>query len=85
MISLVITVALVGLLLWAVTTFWPMDPKVVLLLRALVVALLFLYCLQVLGIWNSGLRFWELHACNPLTRRCQTHALSYRRGRFWPC
>ncbi len=57
MISLIVTIVLVGLLLWAIQTFIPLDPKVGLLLQVVVVVCLFLYVLQFFGLWQSGVRF----------------------------
>lgn len=57
MISLIVTIIIVGLLLWAVQVFIPMDAKIRLLLQVVVVVCLFLYVLQFFGIWQSGIRF----------------------------
>ncbi len=50
LITLIVVIVLVGLLLWAVETFIPMDPKVKLLLQVVVVIVLLLWVLQSFGI-----------------------------------
>lgn len=49
LITLIIVLVVVGFLLWAITTFVPMDPKVKLLLQVVVVIVLLLWVLRALG------------------------------------
>ena len=50
MISLVITLALVGFVVWAVTTYVPMPEAFRKAIVVVVVVLLVLYLIQVLGL-----------------------------------
>lgn len=49
LISLILVIALVGLVLWLITSFVPMDPKVKLLLQVVVVIALLLWILRAFG------------------------------------
>jgi hypothetical protein len=55
LIGLIITLVVVGLLLWVVETFIPMDAKVKLLLQVVVILILVLYALSFFGV-ISGVR-----------------------------
>lgn len=55
MISLIVSIALVGLLVWAVTFFIPMPEKFKQAIFVLAGVGLLLYCLRVFGIWNGPL------------------------------
>lgn len=50
LLSLFIAIIVVGVLLWAVNNFIPMDGKIKSILNALVVILLILWLLQAFGI-----------------------------------
>lgn len=50
MISLVLTIALVGFIVWALTTYVPMPPPFRTAIVVLAVVLLVIYLLQVLGL-----------------------------------
>ncbi len=54
MLSLLVTIIIVGLLLWAVNTVIPMDSKVKQILNVVVVVILVLWLLQAFGL-ISGL------------------------------
>lgn len=54
--SLVVTIVIVGLILWAIDSFVPMDPKVRSLLRAVVVIGLIFWVLQEVGIVSTHVR-----------------------------
>lgn len=56
LLTLVIVIVLVGLLLWAVQTFIPMDAKVRLLLQVVVIVVLLLWVLQGFGILPTNVR-----------------------------
>jgi uncharacterized protein YhhL (DUF1145 family) len=56
MISLIVALIIAGALLYLLNALVPMDPKFKTAINVLVALVLFLYCLQVLGIWNSGIR-----------------------------
>lgn len=51
MIQLIILLALVGLLVWALTNFLPMDPKFAMLIRVVAIVLAVLYVLQAFGLF----------------------------------
>lgn len=50
LLSLFIAIIVVGVLLWAVNNFIPMDGKIKSILNALVVILLILWLLQAFGV-----------------------------------
>lgn len=50
MIELVVTIIIVGCLLWLAETIIPMDPAVKVILRVVVVLALALYVLSALGV-----------------------------------
>jgi hypothetical protein len=52
MISLVITIIVVGVLLWLATTYIPMDATIKKILVAVVVIGLVLYILQAFGVFS---------------------------------
>lgn len=56
LLTLAIVIVLVGVLLWAVQTFIPMDPKVKLLLQVVVVVGLLLWVLQGFGLLPTNVR-----------------------------
>ncbi len=53
MISLIVTLVVVGVLLYLVEAFIPMDPKIKHLIQIVVVIAAVLYVLQALGVWNG--------------------------------
>lgn len=53
LISLVITLMVVGLLLWAINTYIPMDPKIKSILNVVVVVVVVLWLLQAIGVIGS--------------------------------
>jgi hypothetical protein len=53
LISIVIALMLVGILLWAINTFIPMDGKIKQILNVVVVIVVVLWLLQVFGIWGG--------------------------------
>lgn len=53
LISLVITLIVVGVLLWAVNTYIPMDSKIKKILNVIVVLVVVLWLLQAFGILGS--------------------------------
>lgn len=53
MLTLIITVALCGLIVWAITTFIPMPPKFALAIQVIAAVCLLLYVLQYFGVWDG--------------------------------
>jgi hypothetical protein len=53
LISLVIVLIVVGVLLWLVNTYIPMDGKIKSILNAVVVIAVVIWLLQVLGLLGS--------------------------------
>lgn len=51
-ISLILAIALVGVLLWAINRFLPMDSKVKGILNIVVIVVLILWLLKQFGILN---------------------------------
>ena len=54
MIGLILTLVLVGVLLWAVNTYIPMDGKIKQILNVVVVILVILWLLRVFGVLGGG-------------------------------
>jgi hypothetical protein len=50
LISLILVLIVVGILLWAVNTYLPMDPKIKTLLNIVVVVVVIVWILQVTGL-----------------------------------
>jgi predicted membrane protein len=57
-LSILLVIVLVGVLLWAVNSFIPMDSKVKSILNVVVVVLLIIWLLQAFGVLNglAGIR-----------------------------
>jgi type IV secretory pathway TrbL component len=53
LITLVITLIVVGVLLWAVNAYIPMDPKIKTILNVVVVIAVVLWLLQAFGVLSS--------------------------------
>jgi 1-acyl-sn-glycerol-3-phosphate acyltransferase len=54
MISLILSLVIVGVLLWAVNTYIPMDPKIKQILNIVVVILVVIWLLRVFGVFAGG-------------------------------
>jgi hypothetical protein len=54
LIGLIITIVLVGVLLWAIESFIPMAPPIKRLLEVVVVILIILWLLQAFGLLGAG-------------------------------
>lgn len=61
MISIILSIIIVGVLLWLVNAVIPMEPRVKQILNAVVIVCLVLWLLQAFGIFNSGVDF---NGCN---------------------
>jgi hypothetical protein len=53
LITLILVIIVVGVLLWLVDTYIPMNPNIKRILEAVVVIALVLWLLQVFGLLNS--------------------------------
>lgn len=53
LLSVIIVIVLVGVLLWAINSFIPMDSKIRNILNAVVVIVLLVWLLQAFGILGS--------------------------------
>ena len=54
MINLILTLVIVGVLLWAVNTYIPMDAKIKQILNVVVVILVVLWLLRVFGVLGGA-------------------------------
>jgi hypothetical protein len=54
MIGLILTLVIVGVLLWAVNTYIPMDSKIKQILNIVVVILVVLWLLKVFGVLSGA-------------------------------
>lgn len=52
MISILLTLIVVGVLLWLVNAYIPMDAKVKTILNAVVIIVLVVWLLKVFGLWG---------------------------------
>jgi len=52
LITIVITLIVVGILLWLVNTYIPMDGKIKKVLNIVVMVVVVLWLLNVFGVWN---------------------------------
>ena len=50
LISLIVVLCALGILMWAINTYLPMDPKFKTLLNIVVIVIVVLYLLQAFGI-----------------------------------
>jgi hypothetical protein len=53
LITLIVTLAVVGLILWAINNYLPMDGKIRKILNIVVVIIVILWLLQVFGLLPS--------------------------------
>ena len=53
LISIVVTLIVVGVLLWLVNTYIPMDGKIKRILNIVVVVVVVLWLLNVFGVWGQ--------------------------------
>jgi hypothetical protein len=51
-LTILIVIVVVGVLLWAINSFLPMDPKIKSILNIVVVVLLIIWLLQAFGLIN---------------------------------
>lgn len=54
MISIVVTLAVIGLVLWLIETYIPMDAGIKRLIHIVAVVAVVLWLLQVFGVWSGG-------------------------------
>lgn len=52
LISIVITLILIGVLLWLANTYIPMDAKIKRVINIVVIVVVVLWLLRVLGVWG---------------------------------
>ena len=53
LITLVITLIVVGVLLWLVNTYIPMDGKIKKIINVVVVIVVIIWLLRVFGVWGN--------------------------------
>jgi hypothetical protein len=54
LITVLVVIALVALIVWALTTFLPIDPKFKQLIIVVAIVFLLLYILKALGLWSGS-------------------------------
>lgn len=67
LVQLVMTLIVVGVLLWAVNTYIPMDPKIRQILNIVVVIAVVLWLLRVFGVLDAA-RGIRVGAAAPIVR-----------------
>lgn len=53
LVTLIVVLIVIGVLLWLINTYIPMDPKIKGILNAVVVILVILWLLQAFGVLGS--------------------------------
>ena len=53
LVTLVITLIVVGVLLWLVNSYIPMDAKIKKIINVVVVIVVIIWLLRVFGVWGS--------------------------------
>lgn len=53
-ISLLIVLVVIGVVIWAVTTFIPMDPNIAMMIRVVGIIIALLYVLNAFGILGGA-------------------------------
>lgn len=53
LISLIIAIVVVGLLLWVINSFIPMEDRIKKILNVVVIVVLVLWLLKALGVWGA--------------------------------
>jgi hypothetical protein len=53
LVTLIITLIVVGVLLWLVNTYIPMDGKIKKIINVVVVIVVIIWLLRVFGVWGS--------------------------------
>ncbi len=53
LLTIIVTIVIVGVILWAINTFIPMDGKIRSILNVVVVILLIVWLLQAFGVLGS--------------------------------
>jgi hypothetical protein len=53
LLTLMLLIVIVGVVLWAVNAYLPMEPRVKQILNIVVILLLVYYLLRALGIWAA--------------------------------
>ncbi len=52
LLPIIVALIVVGILLWLVNTYIPMDPKIKQLLNIVVIIVVILWLLQAFGVWG---------------------------------
>lgn len=52
-VTLLITLVVVGVLLWLINTYIPMDAKIKTIINIVVVILVIIWLLRVFGVWGQ--------------------------------
>ena len=53
LVTLIITLIVVGVLLWLVNTYIPMDGKIKKIINVVVVIVVIIWLLRVFGVWGN--------------------------------
>jgi hypothetical protein len=54
LISLIISLVVVGLILWLINTYLPIDPKIKTIINVIVLMVVCLWLLQVFGVFGGN-------------------------------
>ncbi len=61
MIALLLTIAIAGVIVWAVTTYIPMPPLFMTAILVIAAICLLLYCLNYFGVMDAGFEMPRYH------------------------
>lgn len=53
LLSVLIAIVVVGVVLWAVNTYVPLDPKIKRILNIVIVLVLVIWLLKAFGVWGA--------------------------------
>jgi hypothetical protein len=53
LLTLIVVLVIVGVALWAINAYFPMDPKIKTLLNVVVMIFLVIWLLQATGVWSN--------------------------------
>ena len=53
LLSVLIAIVVVGVVLWAVNTYVPLDPKIRRILNIVIVLVLVIWLLKAFGVWGA--------------------------------
>lgn len=53
LLSLILTIVIVGFVLWAINALIPMEPRIKMILNVIVAIVVVVWALQAIGLWDT--------------------------------